>query len=219
MRAAQTALRRPMLPRPRMGEHSHPNKREVQRMAGANTALWFGAAFLAGYLPGILLGRGGTSALGRELAVYYTKSPETATFAAAFGARFSVSFLQLCAVFLCGLCVCGVGLLAVLFAARGVFLGYCAASVAAINGAAGILQYRLNTALSDMTTLFLCLWLAGHAARLAAELFGAMRGRPTRETPTAARRLAVRFAAAVALSAVFGAVGAFLVLAAAKVGH
>ena len=49
--------------------------------------------------------------------------------------------LGLTAVFLCGFCVWGAGLLALLFAARGTFLGYCAASVAAANGAAGLVQY------------------------------------------------------------------------------
>ena len=214
MRAAQTALRRPMLPRPCSAEHSH----KAQETTGAKTALWFGTAFLVGYLPGIWLGRGGTSALGRQMAAYYAKNPETDAFSVAFGAKFSVSFLQLCAVFLCGFCVFGVGLLTVLFVARGVFLGYCAASVAAANGAAGIVQYRLNTALSDMTTLFLCLWLACCAEKLAAELFSTVRGRPTRGTPAAARWLTVRFLEAVVLSAVFGAVGAFLIIA-VKVGN
>lgn len=213
MRAAQATLRRPMLPRLRPAERP---RKELQA-TGASRTLWFGAAFLAGYLPGIWLGRGGTSALGRELAAYYAKSPESGTLAAAFGARFSVAFLQITAVFLCGFCVWGVGLLAILFAARGVFLGYCAASTAALNGAAGVLHYRLNTAVSDMTALVLCLWLAGWSARLAAELFRTLRGRPTREAPAAARRLAIRFAAAVALSAVFGVVGAFLALVAAKI--
>ena len=175
--------------------------------------------FLAGYLPGIWLGRSGVSALGQQLAAYYTKSPENAAFAAIFGTEFSVSFLQLTAVFLCGFCVLGVGLLALLFAARGVFLGYCAASVAAVNGAAGLVQYRLATIVSDAATLFFCLWLAGWSARLAGELFNAVCGRATRETPGTLRRLAVRFGAALVLSAVFSAVGTFLAFVTAKVGR
>ena len=130
-----------------------------------------------------------------------------------------MSFLQLTAVFLCGFCVLGVGLLALLFAARGVFLGYCAASVAAVNGAAGLVQYRLATIVSDAATLFFCLWLAGWSARLAGELFNAVCGRATRETPGTLRRLAVRFGAALVLSAVFSAVGTFLAFVTAKVGR
>lgn len=176
-------------------------------------AVWLGAAFLAGYLPGIWLGRDGTTALGQQLAVWYTESPEGTAFAAAFGARFAVGALQLCAVLLCGFCIWGVGLLVLLFAARGGFLGFCAASVAAADGAAGLLRYRCDTAVSDVATLLLCLWLAGWSAQLAAQLFCAAQGRATRETPGTVRRLLSRFAAAIVLSAAVSAVGGVLVLA------
>ena len=216
MRAAQTTLRRPALLLPRRAERP---RRECAETAHSGAVWLFGTMFLAGYLPGIWLGRGGVSALGQQLAAYYTKSPENAAFAAIFGTEFSVSFLQLTAVFLCGFCVLGVGLLALLFAVRGVFLGYCAASVAAVNGAAGLVQYRLETIVSDAATLFFCLWLAGWSARLAGELFNAVCGRATRETPGTLRRLAVRFGAALVLSAVFSAVGTFLTFVTAKVGR
>ena len=216
MRAAQTTLRRPALLLPRRAERP---RRESAGTAYSGAVWLFGAMFLAGYLPGIWLGRGGASALGQQLAAYYTKSPENAAFAAIFGTEFSVSFLQLTAVFLCGFCVLGVGLLALLFAARGVFLGYCAASVAAVNGAAGLVQYRLVTIGTDTVALFLCLWLAGWSARLAGELFNAVCGRATRETPGTLRRLAVRFGAALVLSAAFSAVGTFLAFVTAKVGR
>lgn len=216
MRAAQTTLRRPALLLPRRAERP---RRECAGTAHSGAVWLFGTMFLAGYLPGIWLGRGGVSALGQQLAAYYTKSPENAAFAAIFGTEFSVSFLQLTAVFLCGFCVLGVGLLALLFAARGVFLGYCAASVAAVNGAAGLVQYRLATIGSDAATLFLCLWLAGWSARLAGELFNAVCGRATRETPGTLRRLAVRFGAALVLSAVFSAIWTFLAFVTAKIGR
>lgn len=216
MRAAQTTLRRPALLLPRRAERP---RRECAGTAHSGAVWLFGTMFLAGYLPGIWLGRGGVSALGQQMAAYYTKSPENAAFAAIFGTEFSVSFLQLTAVFLCGFCVLGVGLLALLFAARGVFLGYCAASVAAVNGAAGLVQYRLATIGTDTAALFLCLWLAGWSARLAGELFNAVCGRATRETPGTLRRLAVRFGAALVLSAVFCAAGTFLAFVTAKVGR
>jgi hypothetical protein len=216
MRAAQTTLRRPALLLPRRAERP---RRECAGTAHSGAVWLFGTMFLAGYLPGIWLGRGGVSALGQQLAAYYTKSPENAAFAAIFGTEFSVSFLQLTAVFLCGFCVLGVGLLALLFAARGVFLGYCAASVAAVNGAAGLMRYRLATICSDAATLFFCLWLAGWSARLAGELLNAVCGRATRETPGALRRLVVRFGAALVLSAVFSAVWTFLAFVTAKVGR
>lgn len=208
MRAAQTALRRPRLPmlRPAV-ERPH---REHTPRTESGAALAFGVIFLAGYLPGIWLGRGGTTPLGQQLAAYYTSRPEGTSLAAAFGAQLAVSLLQLILVLLCGFCVWGVGLLALLFAARGLFLGFCAASVAAQSGASALLRYRLDTLLSDVGTLLLSLWLAGWAVRLAMELFRAVRGRAARETSGTARRLAVRFAAALALSAAFAAVGAVL---------
>ena len=209
MRAAQTALRRPGMPMLRPAAERPHREHTPQTESGA--ALAFGVIFLAGYLPGIWLGRSGTTPLGQQLAAYYnTSRPEGTSLAAAFGAQLTVSFLQLILVLLCGFCVWGVGLLALLFAARGMFLGFCAASVAAQSGASALLRYRLDTLLSDVGTLLLCLWLAGWAVRLAAELFRAVRGRAARETPGTARRLAVRFAAALALSAAFAAVGAAL---------
>lgn len=201
MRAAQTALRRPRLPMLRPAVERPHREHTPQTESGA--ALAFGVIFLAGYLPGIWLGRSGTTPLGQQLAAYYTSRPEGTSLVAAFGAQLAVSLLQLILVLLCGFCVWGVGLLALLFAARGLFLGYCAASVAAQSGASALLRYRLDT-------LLLCLWLAGWAVRLAMELFRAVRGRAARETPGTARRLAVRFAAALALSAAFAAVGAVL---------
>ena len=206
MRAAQTTLRRPALLLPRRAERP---RRECAGTAHSGAVWLFGTMFLAGYLPGIWLGRGGVSALGQQLAAYYTKSPENAAFTVIFGTEFSVSFLQLTAVFLCGFCVLGVGLLALLFAA----------SVAAVNGAAGLVQYRLVTIGTDTAALFLCLWLAGWSARLAGELFNVICGRATRETPGTLRRLAVRFGAALVLSAVFSAVGTFLAFVTAKVGR
>lgn len=205
LRAAQTALRRPGLPMLRPAVERPHREHTPQMESGA--ALAFGVIFLAGYLPGIWLGRSGTTPLGQQLAAYYTSRPKGTSLAAAFGAQLAVSFLQLILVLLCGFCVWGVGLLALLFAARGLFLGFCAASVAAQSGATALLRYRLDTLLSDVGTLLLCLWLAGWAVRLAMELFRAVRGRAARETPGTARRLAVRFAAALALSAAFAAVG------------
>lgn len=84
MRAAQTTLRRPALLLPRRAERP---RRECAGTAHSGAVWLFGTMFLAGYLPGIWLGRGGVSALGQQLAAYYTKSPENAAFAAIFGTR------------------------------------------------------------------------------------------------------------------------------------
>lgn len=127
--------------------------REHTPQTESGAALAFGVIFLAGYLPGIWLGRSGTTPLGQQLAAYYTSRPKGTSLAAAFGAQLAVSLLQLILVLLCGFCVWGVGLLALLFAARGLFLGFCAASVAAQSGASALLRYRLDTLLSDVGTL------------------------------------------------------------------
>lgn len=97
--------------------------REHTPQTESGAALAFGVIFLTGYLPGIWLGRSGSTPLGQQLAAYYTSRPEGTSLAAAFGAQLAVSFLQLILVLLCGFCVWGVGLLALLFAARGLFLG------------------------------------------------------------------------------------------------
>ena len=153
MRAAQTALRRPRLPMLRPAVERPHREHTPQTESGA--ALAFGVIFLAGYLPGIWLGRSGTTPLGQQLAAYYTSRPEGTSLAVAFGAQLAVSFLQLIMVLMCGFCVWGVGLLALLFAARGLFLGLCAASVAAQSGASALLRYRLDTLPSDVGTLLL----------------------------------------------------------------
>ena len=103
MRAAQTALRRPGLPMLRPAVERPHREHTPQTESGA--ALAFGVIFLTGYLPGIWLGRSGTTPLGQQLAAYYTSRPEGTSLAAAFGAQLAVSFLQLILVLLCGFCV------------------------------------------------------------------------------------------------------------------
>lgn len=80
MRAARTALRLPALPQLRT---TGPKRKTVPGRQ-PDCAVWLGAAFLAGYLPGIWLGRDGTTALGQQLAAWYTESPESTAFTAAF---------------------------------------------------------------------------------------------------------------------------------------
>lgn len=72
MRAAQTALRRPGLPMLRPAVERPHREHTPQTESGA--ALAFGVIFLAGYLPGIWLGRSGTTPLGQQLAAYYTQA-------------------------------------------------------------------------------------------------------------------------------------------------
>ena len=51
-------------------------ERVLSRYVSGWAALAFGVIFLAGYLPGIWLGRSGTTPLGQQLAAYYTSRPK-----------------------------------------------------------------------------------------------------------------------------------------------
>lgn len=72
MRAARTALRLPALPQLRTKEP----KRKTMSARRPDCAVWLGAAFLAGYLPGIWLGRDGATALGQQLQPGIQKAPK-----------------------------------------------------------------------------------------------------------------------------------------------
>ena len=85
-------------------------------------AVWLGAAFLAGYLHrSIWPGRTAPRHWGSSWQPGTQKAPKAQLFAAAFGTRFAVGALQLCAVLLCGFCIWGIGLLVLFFAVRGGF--------------------------------------------------------------------------------------------------
>lgn len=80
MRAARTALHLPALLQLRTKEP----KRKTVSARQPDCVVWLGAAFLAGYLPGIWLGRDGTTALGQQLAAWYTESPRRHSFCGGF---------------------------------------------------------------------------------------------------------------------------------------
>ena len=175
-------------------------------------ALRFAAAFLVGYLPGILLGRSGALSVGAQVAAWYMDKQSFAVFGPAFSAFASGTILQLTFVLLCGLNVAGIPFLTFYFFLCGGALGFCAASVMAFAGAKALVIYWLLTLLPDLACLFLSLWLSGHAASLAEGLFrdvfagGAARG----ALCAAARRLLVRYGAALLLGAAASAAGAGL---------
>ena len=70
MRAAQTALRRQGAADAAACGRAPPH-REHTSQTESRAALAFGVIFLAGYLPGIWLGRSGTTPLGQQLAAYH----------------------------------------------------------------------------------------------------------------------------------------------------
>ena len=97
-------------------------------------------------------------------------------------------------VVLCGFSSFGQGLLLLLFAGRGCFLGFCAANVASAAGAKGIVTYWLLSCLPDLSVLLIGLWLSGHALVLSRGLFQDvfLGGAPRGQLGAAARRLSVR---------------------------
>lgn len=208
MRAAQTIPRKPFIP----PLHAALPGRNTPKRRTAVISPWvWGCAgvFLLGYLPGIWIGRTGTTSFGQQLAAYYAAlvQSQQASLPTMFLQNFSAAFLQIFAVLLCGFSAWGCGFLLLLFAVRGLFLGFSAASAAAAYGAKGLLLYRLATAIPDIATLLLCLWLAGSAAALAAELFRGMCGRGQHSRTGSLRRLSVRFAASVLLAVLFSGIG------------
>jgi len=174
--------------------------------------LGFAALFLAGYLPGIWLGRNGGSALGSQVAAYYMDKQNFASVASVFTGQFAAAFLQISLVMLCGLCAVGIPVLALFFGCRGVYLGLCASSVSTGYGAKGLVLYWLLAILPDLIIFLLVLSLASYAARLSSALcsqfFGA--GVPKGLLTVLVKRLLVRAAAILILSAVAAALGAAL---------
>lgn len=203
MRAAQAAVRRrPML------HAAPPSPLATREQRTPRVVFGFAAAFLLGYLPGIWASRSGQTALGQQLAAYYMQQDGAAGWAAAFLAQYAVAFLQLTGLFLCAFCAFGGGFCVLLLAARGGYLGFCAANIVVAGGTSELLRWRLLCALPELSDLFLCLWLAVYALPVSAGLFqSAFRGgAPRGQLPAGVRRLGVRYAVALVSAALFSLV-------------
>ena len=200
MRAPASAMRRPAAP-PKQAQHT------AWRMA-----LGFAAAFLIGYLPGIWLGRSGSSAAAQQLAVWYMDKQNFALFPTVLADLLSVSLLQLTLILLCGLSAAGVPLLAMLFGARGFMLGLCASGVFGAGGARSLVIYWLMSCLQDLVLLVAELWLSMYAAGLAGglfqEVFGS--GAPRGALSGSIRRLFLRYIVSILISVLFCTLGSGL---------
>lgn len=200
MRAAQATLRRhdPAVQTPALPQSAGRADHRLRPMIG------FSAMFLLGYLPGIWAGRNGQTALGQQLADYWLQYGSL-SFRSGLSAAVSAAFLQLTAVLLCGFCAFGLCFCLLLFAARGLWLGFCAANVLAAGGSGALVLYRLLTCVADLSGLFLCLWLAAYALPVSTGLFRSIfcGGAPRGQLAAAARRLLVRYGTALILSLLF----------------
>lgn len=179
------------------GNLRRPGAAFRESFAGGEVLLCAGV-FLAGYLPGIELGRTGASIWGQQLAAYYLDASQFSAWLPVFTGQVAAAFLQLLLIILCGFSALGQGLLPLAFAARGCFLGFCAANVLAAGGVKGIVTYWLLSCLPDLCVLLVGLWLAGHALVLSRGLFQSifLGGAPRGQLHTAVRRLLVRWGAA-----------------------
>lgn len=189
-----------------------PKPHSVRTDSRMGLFIAYAAAFLLGYLPGLLAGRGGQNDLGQQLAAYYTDTIRLSTWSQAFSGQMSAAFLQLLVVILCGFSVFGSVFLTIFFAARGSFFGFCAANVLAGSGVQALALYWVTDCLPGLLVLFVCLRLACHAVQLSSGLFKSTfgGGAPRGQVATAARKLLVRGGAAILTCGLLSVLGAGL---------
>lgn len=210
MRAAASLCRPRIAVRNRRPVARKPNNglRAERRATTALRGPVFACAsiFLLGYLPGIFLGRNGTTVLGQQLATYYTAPDRLTVWRDLFMSQSAGFFLQLLAVWLCGFTAFGLGLLLLIFAAKGLFLGFCSANILTLGGVNALCLYWLSGCLPQVLLLILLLWLTGHAALLSHGLFQSifLGGAPRGQLIGNARRLTLRFLLCVPVSWLIG---------------
>lgn len=201
---------------PRRGPvHSGPERARKPAQIAAPGEMQLGAAcitaFLLGYMPGILLGRSGT-AVGAALAARYLDKQTFAAFGPVFSDLFAGAFLQSTLVLLCGFCALGAVPLALLFAVKGMWLGFCAANVYAAGGAGALVAHWLITCLPDMGILLLLFALTLRAGPLCGALLrtalGAVPPAGSMSAAALARSLLWRYGLVLAVSAACCALGA-----------
>lgn len=164
--------------------------------------LAFGLVFAIGYIPGVLAGRSGGFGVS-ALAEHYMDRQTFAAFGTVFADWFAAGFLQATLILLCGFCALGPGLLAAFFALKGMYLGYCAASVYADGGAKGLAAHWLLTALPSLGVLGALLALAAAALPLSFALLCSAFGerQPAEGLYSRSRTLILRYALTVAETA------------------
>lgn len=182
-----------------------PALRKIPVMSA--TPILFLTAFLLGYLPGIAAGRNGESVLGQQLAVYYTEQSHFSVWQELFASQMAATFLQLLFVLLCGFSAFGTIALFLFFSGKGLFLGFCAANVLALQGSRALGVYWGSTCLPDLVFLFVAIWLSTYATAVSRGLFQSAfcGGAPRGQLAGNARKLVFHFGVALLLSAIFRA--------------
>lgn len=191
--------------------HKNPRPQTGGGTAGSvRPGLLLTVFFLLGYLPGILAGRGGLP-LGQALAAFYMDRQSFAAFGPVFVDMLAGAFLQCTLVLLGGFCALGWAVMAAVFALKGAYLGFCAASVFAAGGARALVVHWLLNCLPDLAVLMLLFSLALCAEPLSTALLRAAFGGGDRFGSTAAlsRALLVRYLIVLAAGAGCCALGAW----------
>lgn len=182
---------------------SHGALRTIREPVSVHgTVFGCAAVFLVGYLPGILLGRNGTTTLGQQLSTFYTAQDRLMVWSDLFISQSAAFFLQLLSVWLCGFTAFGFGLLLLLFAGKGLFLGFCSANILTLEGTNALCLYWISDCLPQVMLLLLLLWLAGHATALSHGVFQSifLGGAPRGQLIGNARRLTIRFLLCIPMS-------------------
>lgn len=150
--------------------------------------------FLLSYFPGIWAGRSGATSLGQQLAAYYMDDARLCTWLPLFSGLAASAFLQSALIWFCGFTAFGLGILILLFAFKGLFLGFCCANILASGGIKALCLYWLSDCLPSVLLLLVHLWLAGYAAALSKGVFQSifLGGAPRGQLTANARRLSVR---------------------------
>ena len=217
MRAARQAAPACLWPRRSRGQGSlaaaSPEQQTTPRpqTGGLPAAVWgLAGLFLAGYAAAVFCCRRTVPEFGQTLAKFYMDKQNFAAFGQVFAALFAAAFLQLTAVAACGSSVVGPAGLALLFAAKGVVLGACAAAVYLDAGARGLVIYWLLSSLQELAQLLLLLWLACAASSLSLALLRTLLGgSPVRGAlKIKTKLLGARYGAALLVSAGCAALGA-----------
>lgn len=172
--------------------------------------LFYGAAFLVGYLGGLVYGRGRDDGFGVSLAAYSLTASQYQSYAHVFGSLFGAAFLQITAIFLLGFSALGAGLLSAFFLAKGAFCGIGAAGVYYLSGAKGLIVHWLISSLPDLFLLLVLLWLALRAKTVAVTLYHSLQNTSRSRSPLLIGKIFFGYGLALLLAALLCLLGAAL---------
>ena len=132
----------------------------IQKRTGKSDVLAFSAAFLAGYLAGIPLGRFELHGTYATLTEHIMSAQSYAAFWPVWCSWFAAAFLQASLIYLCGFHLWGGIYMGAYFAFKGTVLGVCASAIYGSGGARALVVYWLLNCLPELVLFAFMLWLA-----------------------------------------------------------